>query len=168
MSLTQAQGRQASRTGSTIPRIDWARALLWLSAALAIAGLGVAVYLTVTHATDRPIACSGLGDCDYVNSSEYAEIAGIRVATLGAVAYAMLLALVIGVILRGWRSWLLVAWGLSLSTFAFSIYLTYVELFVIDAICVWCVASACIFMALFATLTAAVLLSPEDPRGGGT
>jgi uncharacterized membrane protein len=79
---------------SALPRgaADWWRRrsvpLLALAAVLAFAGLGVATYLSVTHATGQPIACSGVGDCGYVNSSEYAKVAGVPVAALGAAAYA--------------------------------------------------------------------------------
>jgi uncharacterized membrane protein len=128
---------------------------------LAFAGLGVATYLSVTHATGQPIACSGVGDCGYVNSSAYAKVAGVPVAALGAAAYATLFVLAAGVLLMHWRSWLLAAWGIALASFAFSLYLTYVELFVLEAICVWCVASASIATALFLALTGVLFAEPS-------
>jgi uncharacterized membrane protein len=133
-----------------------ARTMFVVAAALAATGLAVASYLAMTHAAGEPIVCGGVGDCNYVNSSEYADVAGVPVSVLGAISYAVMLALVLGVLARGWQSWLLAAWGVATASFAFSAYLTYIELFVIDAICAWCVASAAIATALFVSLSVAL------------
>jgi uncharacterized membrane protein len=124
----------------------------------AVAGFGVAVYLTVVHYTHQQIACNGLGDCEYVNSSEYAELGGMPVALLGAVAYASIALLVPLWRLLRQENALLIAWGIALASFAFSAYLTYIELFVIDAICVYCVISAMMATAMFAALSLTVWL----------
>ena len=57
---------------------------------------------------------------------------------------------------------------LTLSGFAFSVYLTYLELFVIDAICQWCVGSAVVMTALFVTATVRLLrlAAPDRPAPG--
>jgi uncharacterized membrane protein len=127
-----------------------------MAVVLALAGLGIATYLTVVHFAHQPIACNGLGDCAYVNSSEYAKLAGVPVALIGAVAYASMLLLVVVAWLRRDGTALLLAWGIGLASLAFSAYLTYIELYVIDAICVYCVASALVMMALFAALSGAM------------
>jgi len=131
--------------------------LMTASALLAIAGLCIAAYLSAVHYVDQPIACSSIGDCELVNSSRYAELAGVPVALLGAAAYASILALVAGAWLRRAGDLLLAAWGVALGGFAFSVYLTWIELRVLDAICAYCVASACVMTALFASLSASVL-----------
>jgi uncharacterized membrane protein len=130
-----------------------ASALLGLAGSLALAGLAVASYLTVVHFADQPIVCSSIGDCELVNSSKYADVGGLPVATMGLGAYAAMLLLVVAAAIR--REPLLVvgAWAVALASFAFSLYLTYIELFVLDAICVWCVGSAVIVTALLATLS---------------
>jgi len=129
---------------------------------LSAAGVGIALYLTFTHYGDQPIACNGLGDCDYVNSSEYATLLGVPVALVGAGAYVTMLVASLGASLRRDATLVLAAWGVALASFAFSLYLTYIELWVLDAICVYCVASAVVATALFAALSAAVWLARDD------
>jgi uncharacterized membrane protein len=132
--------------------------LLVAAAVLAAAGLGIAAYLTAVHYADEPIVCSSIGDCELVNSSEYADVAGVPVAALGAIAYAAMLLLVIAALARSDLTAIVAAWGVGLAAFAFSAYLTYIELYVLNAICVWCVASASVMTALFMTLTTIVWL----------
>ncbi len=118
--------------------------------ALAFAGMGVAAYLTYTHYTDTLVACPRLGQCQTVQQSEYSTMAGIPVALLGGLAAAALLAVALGR-LAGlslaveWAS--LAALSLTTVSVAFAAYLTYVELFVLDAICIYCVSLASIFTA---------------------
>lgn len=118
--------------------------------ALSVAGLGISSYLAYTHWADATIACGGVGNCNLVNNSEYAELAGVPVALLGALSYsAMIAAAVAWLWLRpSGLAWPVMAlWGLSLFGTLYSAYLTYVELFVLEAICVYCVASAGVILA---------------------
>jgi uncharacterized membrane protein len=138
------------------------RVLVPLAAVLAAAGIGIAGYLAVVHYADQPIVCSSIGDCELVNSSKYAELAGLPVALIGAVAYATMLSLLVTAWLRRASVLLLGAWGIALASFAFSVYLTYVELYVLDAICIYCVGSASVATALFALLSACVWLLRDD------
>jgi uncharacterized membrane protein len=96
----------------------------------------------------------GGGGCQTVADSQYADLLGINVAVYGIVGYALLLvsALVPGDL--GRFSGLL----LALVGFGFSAYLTYLELFVIDAICQWCVASA-VLMSMLLIVNAARAIS---------
>ena len=154
-----AHGHTATRPAAPSrggARITLERALLAVAALLAMTGAGIATYLTVVHLADQPIACSSIGDCELVNSSRYATLAGVPVAVLGLFAYATMLALIAASWLRRSRELLLAAWGVALASFGFSMYLTYVELRVLDAICVYCVASACVATALFALLSGIV------------
>ena len=124
----------------------------WLMGLLALAGMGVSGYLTWAHLAHQSVACGQSQDCDIVQQSVYSEIAGIPVALLGLIAYTTLLLLVV---LRGrlsveWDSYIpLALFGISLVGVLYSAYLTYLELYVIYAICRWCVSSAIIITAIF-------------------
>jgi uncharacterized membrane protein len=128
--------------------------LAGVAAAICLAGLGVAMYLTTVHYAGQPIACGGVGDCEYVNSTKYAELFGIPVALLGALAYATMLVIIVAALVRKQEALLTGAWAVAAASFAFSMYLTYIELRVIDAICMYCVVSASLLTVLFAILGA--------------
>ncbi len=131
-----------------------------LLALLEVAGAGVAGYLTYVHWFNKPIACGGLHTCRVVAESSYAWIGGVPVAFLGLLGYLAILSVSLFWLATGDRFEnrpLLLIWGMSLAGFAYSVYLTYVELFVIDAVCIWCASSAIIMTALFLISTAALL-----------
>jgi uncharacterized membrane protein len=123
---------------------------------LALAGLGVAGYLTWVHYADLEAICAGgSGGCEKVQNSDYAELAGVPVALLGLLGYGAILAsLAIPGELGRFSGAVL-----ALAGFGFSAWLTYVELFEIDAICQWCVASA-VIMTLLALVTSLRFASP--------
>jgi uncharacterized membrane protein len=126
-------------------------------AVLALAGLGVAGYLTWVHYADlEPICAGGSGGCERVQTSEYAELAGVPVALLGLIGYPAILA---SLAVHG-EAGRFAGALLALVGFGFSAWLTYVELFEIDAICQWCVASAVIMTAL-AVLTSLRFVRPR-------
>lgn len=131
------------------------RLVLPLVALLSLGGLGVATYLTVVHYAHQPIACSSIGDCELVNSSRYATVAGVPVAVMGAASYVVIVLGAAAAWLRRDSTLLFGTWALALASFAFSMYLTYIELRVLYAICVYCVASASIMTAIFALLSVA-------------
>lgn len=113
---------------------------------LAVAGLLMSAYLTWVHLLGvSPICLAGSGRCEAVQSSRYADIWGIPIATLGMGGYTGLL---LAALLRGEGGVLL---GLFVTLFSvlFSAYLTYLELFVIYAVCQWCVTSAVLMSAAF-------------------
>ncbi len=121
---------------------------------LTVAGVGIAAYLSwVALDGESEAFCSGVGDCHTVQSSEYSEIAGVPIALLGLGMYIAIAALVIG--RRGGPQAvralpLLPIWTFALAAagMLYSVYLTYLELFVIDAICIWCVGSAVVVTAI--------------------
>lgn len=123
-----------------------------ISIILAVVGLLDSIYLTWVKLANQYAICGPIGDCESVNSSPYAEIGGIPIALLGAGAY--LLIIVILVLEQRGGFWLeygsVLVFGLSLIGVLYSVYLTYLELFVIRAICPYCVLSAVVLVLLFA------------------
>jgi uncharacterized membrane protein len=116
-----------------------------LTAVLAVAGVAIAGYLTWVHyAGLEPVCVGGGGGCERVQSSRWAELAGVPVAVLGLAGYVAILA---SLALPEEPGALATAF-LSLVGCGFSVWLTYVEIAKIDAICQWCVASAVIMTAL--------------------
>ena len=125
------------------------RALRIAAALVALAGVAVAGYLTWAHFADSPVVCVAGGGCETVQDSEYAAIAGIPVAVLGLAAYTAILALI------AWDAPVarLSAAAIALIGLLFSAYLLALQLFVIDAICVWCVANDIVIAPALALLT---------------
>jgi uncharacterized membrane protein len=120
-----------------------------LSLALAAGGIAVSAYLTVVHYRDDLLVCS-VGGCHTVQNSPYAELADVPVALLGLgmfAALALLGLLRLARPVQGERI-TLATFALALTGTIFTIYLTYLELFVIDAICQWCVLTALLTWAL--------------------
>lgn len=129
------------------------RALRAATAALALVGLGIASYLTYARYSGATIACS-TGGCETVQSSSYAELAGIPVAVIGLVGYALILATA----LAGGEIAALAAAALTIGGFAFCVYLVYVQLALIDAVCQWCIGSDVVMLLL--VLVSALRLRP--------
>jgi uncharacterized membrane protein len=130
-------------------------------ASLATVGVGVAGYLTDVHYAGLTPVCAISHGCETVQSSRYAFLGGVPVALLGLIAYLIVLA---SSLARGERA-LLTGFGLSVIGFAFSVYLTYREVFTIHAICSWCVSSAIVFTLLAVVSTARLILRrPDVPR----
>ncbi len=110
--------------------------------ALSVIGVGVSGYLLWVRLGGSSALCTGFGGCDLVNASTYAQVAGVPVSLIGLMGYLAILALSL------WRTWggpwalSLLIFSMALAGFLYSVYLTYLELFVILAVCPWCVASA--------------------------
>jgi uncharacterized membrane protein len=117
-------------------------------------GIGVATYIAIAEAGgDAPACLAGGGGCEKVSESSHSELLGVNVAVLGIVGYALLLA---AALLRGDGA-RMAGFGFALFGFGFSLYLTYLELFTIEAICQWCVASAIAMTVLFVVNTIRML-----------
>lgn len=129
----------------------------WLIPVLSLIGLGVAGYMAFVEYTQVEAVCGPVGNCNTVQQSSYATLFGILpVGILGALGYISILIL-----------WLLTKldlpdydhlikmglWTLTLFGILFSIYLTFLEPFVIGASCMWCLSSAVIMTALFLLAT---------------
>ena len=134
-----------------------------------LGGLAVAGYLTFIEATSAPVMCGPSGGCAEVQTSKYAILFGILpVGVLGLIGYLAILA--------GWIVWqfgpqatqklgALSIWGMCIFGVLFSIYLTFLEPFVIGATCMWCISSAVLMMILLLISTPAAqqaLTIPED------
>ncbi len=138
---TAGAGRPRHRRGA----VRGERGLQLLSAALAVAGIGVASYIAITEAGgSSPVCLAGGHGCATVAASSYSKLAGVNVAVIGIAGYVSLLGAAL------WRSDAARFAGLllALAGTGFSAYLTYLEIFEIDAICQWCVGSAVLMAAL--------------------
>lgn len=125
---------------------------LWLaSVLLALAGAVDSAYLAFLKFTGTVAACSDIGDCEAVNNSKYAEIGGIPLALLGLLGYLAILAfLILETQFPSWRESLhLGVFGFTLAGTIYSVYLTYIEIFVLHAVCPYCVVSAVVMLLLF-------------------
>ena len=130
-----------------------------VSAVLALAGAGIAGYLSYARLGTVSIMCPTSG-CETVQRSAYSELAGVPVAYLGFATYLVLAASM----LSGHRRVLHATAGLVAAAVAFSAYLLAVQLVVIDAVCVWCVASDAVILLLAAVTAARELDGRRDPR----
>jgi len=122
-----------------------------ITIALAILGLLVSIYMTIYKITSNDNMCLGSGDCSTVNASRYAEVNGIPVALIGVLGYAA----IIGI------HWLerkneffedngsMILFGISLIGFLFTLWLVYVEIALIKALCPFCVTSQITMTIIF-------------------
>jgi len=109
-------------------------------------GIGVASYIALEAAGgDAPACIAGSSGCETVANSSYSHLLGVNIAVFGIVGYVLLLATAL---LRGDGA-RMAGFGLALAGFGYSVFLTYLELFKIEAICQWCVASAILMTVLF-------------------
>jgi uncharacterized membrane protein len=121
---------------------------------LATFGVGVATYIVIADSGGgAPVCIAGGHGCQTVADSTYSHLFGIDVAIFGIAGYVLLL---VCALLRG-DAVRMAGFALSLVGFGYSLYLTYLELFTIEAICQWCVASAVLMTLLFATNAARML-----------
>lgn len=120
---------------------------------LGIIGMGVALYMLYVETTHAQAVCGPLGDCNTVQSSKYALILGwLPVGLAGVIGYLAIL----GAWVWGRRSQAglgalmpVVLFAMSAFGTLYSIYLTYLEIFVIDAVCMWCITSAVVMTLVF-------------------
>ncbi len=125
---------------------------------VSVAGLAIAAYLTYVHYRPAALICTSGGGCETVQASQYAVLAGVPVAVLGLVAWATALALTV------WNSELArtLTVALALAALAFAAYLVVLQLVVIDAICLWCMANDVVLLPLLTLLAIARLRSAGD------
>jgi uncharacterized membrane protein len=120
---------------------------------LALIGVFVSIYLTLYKLGYIGELQCAVGSCETVNTSRWATFLGLPVAAWGLGFYVAVLAVVLVGIQERYADSRAVSLALTALTgwgVLFSGWLTYLELFVIDAICIWCVASAIIVVVMFA------------------
>ena len=119
------------------------------SLSVALGGIAVSAYLTLVHFRDDLLVCA-VGGCHTVQKSPYAELSGVPVAILGLGMFVAMAGF--GLLRRIRPEWAesvtLITFGLALAGTVFTVYLTYLELFVIHAVCQWCVLTAALTWAL--------------------
>ncbi len=144
------------------------KSISWLIPLLAIVGLVVAGYLSFVESTGVEAVCGPVGDCNAVQSSPYAKLFGlIPVGLLGFLAYlAMLGAWLVARFASGKAADIatLAVFGMAVVGTLFSIYLTFLEPFVIGATCAWCLSSAIIITVIMWLATRPAVLATQRLR----
>lgn len=142
-----------SQTPASAPR---QRGVLWwlivVALVLSVAGVGIAVYLAAENLQGNAGVCTVVHGCATVQKSRYGKILGIPISVPGLALY-----LVLAGSALGWlfdfraqrRLFTVIAFNGALFGVLFSAYLTYLEAFVLDAWCIYCIGSALILSALF-------------------
>jgi uncharacterized membrane protein len=132
--MNEADSNQPA-SGSSIPKLPVAGAVV------ALAGLADATYLTVHHLTAEPVPCSLISGCETVLTSSYAEIGGVPLAAFGAIAYFVAFALALLTAFGNRMTWMLFGIQVVLMSI-FTVWLLYLQGFVIGAFCQFCLISA--------------------------
>ena len=137
----------ASETVGEIRRGDPA----WTaSVVLVVIGLVDAIYLSWIKLANATASCGRIGDCEAVNNSRFADVGGVPIALIGSAGFLLILVLLLldrpgGEPKEAVRFAL---FGVTLAGTIYSAYLTYIELFVLHAICPFCVLSALVMVGL--------------------
>ena len=118
---------------------------------LALAGIGVSLYMSYVETQHASAVCGPVGDCNAVQSSPYARLLGVPIGVLGVLGY-------VAILVVWWWQRLrhdrlaghapMVMFTLTFVGTLFSIYLTFLEPFVIGAVCMWCISQAIIMTLL--------------------
>ena len=123
----------------------------WIAALLSLLGLGDAIYLTVQHLTGESLRCTIISGCSEVLSSPYSHIGSVPLAAIGALAYFVVFSLAtlgaFGYALAGSLLKFVVA-----IMFLTTLWLLYLQAFVIHHFCQYCLLSAAVTIALTVVL----------------
>lgn len=130
-------------------KLNWPKRLIPL---LCVVGAGIAFYLTYVETTQQEAICGPVGDCNAVQKSPFSILFGfLPVGLLGLIGYILILITWV-VAWKGkspWKGYAHIAiWGMSGFGVLFSMYLTFLEPFIIGATCMWCIGSAIVITAL--------------------
>lgn len=126
-------------------------ALLILMGLISTVGLIDAMYLTVTHYTQALVPCNFTHGCETVLQSSYSEILGLPIASLGIIFYVVALAAVVYFLQHKTYHWWLSVWGII--GFCSTLYLLYIQAFVLNAFCQYCLLSAATSTLIFILTT---------------
>jgi uncharacterized membrane protein len=147
-----------------VPTLRWQPIVTLL---LSVYGLGVSIYLTITHFDKAALSCPASGgfiNCEAVTTSPQSEILGIPVAMLGLFFFVPMFLLCLPVAWRSANRWIhLGRLALSVTGVAMIIYLIIAELFIIKSICIWCTTVHVTTLALFIIIATAspIVLDPD-------
>ena len=139
----------------------------WLyrfSMVLVVLGLLVSIYMTVYKITSNNKMCLGSGDCSTVNSSIYSEVNGIPVAVFGILGYLAILAVLVFEKRNSFsaQNGPLAIFGMALTGFLFSLWLVYVEVVLIKALCPFCVTSQVAMTLIFIMAVIRLIKQPQS------
>jgi len=139
----------------------------WLyrtSVALVGLGLLVSIYMTIYKVTSNNAMCLGSGDCSTVNASRYSEVNGIPVAIIGVLGY---LAILVTHYFENrnrffkQNSTLMIS-GMALTGFLFTVWLIYVEVALLKALCPFCITSQTAMTIIFIIAVMRLIRQPQS------
>ena len=139
----------------------------WLyrvSVVLVVLGLLVSIYMTIYKVTSNNAMCLGSGDCSTVNASSYSEVYGIPVAVFGVLGYAAIL-MVLYFENRNrflMQNSTLMIFGMALTGFLFTVWLIYVEVALLKALCPFCVTSQTAMTIIFIIAVMRLIRQPQS------
>ena len=139
--------------------------LVQASLVLAVIGILVSIYMTVYKITENDGMCLGSGDCSTVNASPYSEVlGGFPVAGVGVIGYLSILGLHVLEMRRSLSrdNATLALFGITLIGFLFTVYLVYIEIAVIKALCPFCVTSQIVMTLIFIVSVIRLMKSPQS------
>src|SRR5215211_8625173 len=125
-----------------------------VAALLSLFGLADALYLTIEHVTGQSVRCTIISGCSEVLSSPYAVVAGVPLAVIGAAAYFAVFSLAT-LAAFGYRLAGTLLTPLVIAMFVVSLWLIYLQAFVIREFCQYCLFSAAVTLALLVTVVLA-------------
>ena len=139
----------------------------WLyrvSVALVVLGLLVSIYMTIYKVTSNNAMCLGSGDCSTVNASSYSEVNGIPVAVFGVLGYAAILATLYFENRNNFfkQNGTLMVFGMALTGFIFTVWLIYVEVAIIKALCPFCITSQVAMTIIFIIAVTRLIRQPQS------
>ena len=139
--------------------------LYWTSIAFTVLGLAVSIYMTILKFGGGERMCIGNSGCQTVSESSYAVVMGIPVAVFGIIGYlALLIMLVLEI--RGGQCFkmnaTLLTFGMAVLGFIFTLYLVYLEIFEIKALCPFCLTSQITMTILFILSVVRLIKQPLD------
>jgi uncharacterized membrane protein len=139
----------------------------WLyraSVALVVLGLLVSIYMTIYKFSNNDAMCVGSGDCKTVNSSRYSEVNRIPVAVFGMVGYLAILAVHFfekrGSFFK--QNGTLLVFGMALTGFLFTLWLIYVEIALLKALCPFCLTSQAAMTIIFIISVIRLIKQPQS------
>ena len=138
-----------------------ARLLLALAALLALVGLADALYLTINHLTGQTARCTVSGGCNEVLGSSYASVGGVPIAALGAAAYFTVFSLATLALFGYRRARTLLHFLVALMLLT-SLWLLFVQAFVLHKYCDYCLLSAAVTLLLSGILVALRFMRADE------